>query len=368
MAAETPDVTASLPRPAERLEAISRLREGGREREGFVGLDRNERLAPLPEDVVERLRGAVTSDALTHYPTLDALYDRLAGFTGRERDGLLLTAGSDAAVKAIYQVYAKPDRRAVMLTPSYAMYPIYARMFGAEPLEVALEADLSVESDALLAQLEPGVELVFLASPNQPSGTVLDDELLDAVIGRATEIGALVVVDEAYYPFSGHTLLPWVADRPNLIVTRTFSKAWGLAGLRAGLVAAHPEVIRNLFKVRSAYDVNTIAAACIDVMLDHPEVADDYAREVAAGRELLAERMRALGLEPLPSPTNFLVARVGSRVDPGALVAALHERGYIVKGPFGAACLADCIRVTLGPPALMAQFADVLEATLGDMA
>jgi len=174
----------------------------------------------------------------------------------------------------------------------------------------------------------------------------------------------LVVVDEAYYPFSGHTLLPWVAEHPNLVVTRTFSKAWGLAGVRVGLVAAHPEVIANLYKVRSAYDVNAVAAACTSVMLGHPEVAEDYAAAVAAGRELLVTRAQELGLEPVPSLTNFQVLRVAQRRDPAELVAALLERGYIVKGPFGAPGLRDCIRVTLGPAALMEQFADVLAEEL----
>jgi histidinol-phosphate aminotransferase len=336
MGAETPPATTRLPLPNPALGAIERLREGGREREGLIGLDRNERLAPLPQEIVDEIRGRISEDLLTTYPSLDELYDRLALATGQARDRLLLTAGSDAAVKALYQVYAKPGTRAVMLDPSYAMYPIYAEMFGAAPVRVPFAADLTLDGGALLEAVGPGVELVFLANPNQPTGTMLPDDLLAALLERALGAGALVVVDEAYYPFSEHTLLPRAAGHPNLVLTRTFSKAWGLAGVRAGLVAAHPEVIRNLYKVRSAYDVNAVAATCVSVMLDHPEVAEDYAREVAAGRAVLTERALALGLEPVPSRTNFLVIRLGADRDPAALVAALQERGYLVKGPFGA--------------------------------
>lgn len=359
--------SARLPDPAPALDGIVRLREGGREREGFVGLDRNERLGPLPDNVVQEIRDEIDSDLLTHYPTLDRLYDELAAGMGIERDRLLLTAGSDAAVKALYHVYAEPGAASVMVEPSYAMYPIYARMFGMEPRQVAFGTDLSLDTDALLDLIGPDVKLVFLANPNQPTGTVIEDGPLEAIVERAAEHSALVVVDEAYHPFSQRTVLPWITRHDNLVVTRTFSKAWGLAGVRLGMVAAHPSVVRNLYKVRSAYDVNALAARCAAVMLRHPEVAADYAQQVAGGRELLCERARALGLEPVPGLTNFQLLRLGPGRDPAAVVQALHDLGYIVKGPFSAPCLQDCIRVTLGPPELMAEFADALASALGDV-
>lgn len=363
---DTPRQTAALiPRPGPTLAAIERLREGGRERDGFIGLDRNERLAPLPPEVVDEIRSGVDSALLTHYPSLDALYDELSAAVGVDRDRLLLTAGSDAAVKAVYQAFAESGAEAVMLDPSYAMYPIYARMFGMEPRQVAFAADLSLDVDALLALIGPATRLVFIANPNQPTGTVLDDDALESVIARAAAHRALVVVDEAYHPFSERTVLPWTARHANLVVTRTYSKAWGLAGVRLGMVVADPAVIRNLFKVRSAYDVNAFAAHCAAVMSRHPEVAADYAGEVAEGRALLSARATELGLDPIPALTNFQLLRLQGRAEPAAVVEALHARGYIVKGPFSAPCLRDCIRVTLGPPDLMARFADALGEVVG---
>ena len=357
-------VDAHLPQPSAALRTIERFREGGRERVGFIGLDRNERLGPLPDAVVSEIRGSIDSALLTHYPSTDALYDEFSAALGVGREHLLLTAGSDAAVKALYQVYAEPGAGAVMLDPSYAMYPIYARMFGMEPRRVAFAENLSVDVDALLGLVAPGVRLVFIANPNQPTGTVIEDDVVEALIARAADHGALVVVDEAYYPFSERTVLPWITRHPNLVVTRTFSKAWGLAGVRLGVVAADPAVVRNLYKVRSAYDVNAFAATCAAVMLRHPEVATDYAAEVAAGRALLGERARTLGLAPVPGLTNFQLLRLRDGDDPTAIVEALHGRGYIVKGPFTAPGLQDCIRVTLGPPALMGRFADELAAAI----
>jgi histidinol-phosphate aminotransferase len=353
---------ARIPKPAPGVEAVERLSEAGNERSGLVPLDRNERLSPLPDAVLEELRAGIDSDLLTGYPVLDDAYAELGAALGLPRERLLLTSGSDAAFKAIHQCYVRPGDRVVMLSPTYAMYDVYARMFQADPLGVPIDDDLTLQPERLLEAVTPETRLVLLASPNQPTGTVLAPELLDAVIERAAAAEALVLVDEAYYPFSAATLLP--DGRPNLVVTRTFSKAWGLAGARVGFAAADPEVVRTLYKVRSVYDITALSAHCLRVVLAHPEVAADYVSEVDAGRELLVERALAAGLEPVPCPTNFLPVRVAPRVDPAALVAALEQRGYLVKGPFGAPCLRDFIRVTLGPPALMASFADALDQAL----
>jgi histidinol-phosphate aminotransferase len=244
------------------------------------------------------------------------------------------------------------------------MYDVYARMFEALPVAVPIDDDLTLGGERLLEAIAPDTRLVLLASPNQPTGTVLSPELLAAVVERAAEVEALVLVDEAYFPFADATLLPQVAERPNLVVTRTFSKAWGLAGARVGFAAADPEIVHTLYKVRSVYDITALSAHCLRVLLAHPEVAADYVAEVDAGRELLVSRASAAGLQPVPCPTNFLPIRVAPRVDPAALVAALEQRGYLVKGPFGAPCLRDFVRVTLGPPALMSDFADALDQAL----
>ena len=353
-----------LPEPRSSLAGVERYPDGGRERDAFVALDRNERLSPLPAAVVDEVREAVTSALLTTYPATDLLYEELAEAWSVPRERLLLTAGSDAAVKALYQVYAEPGDRVVMMDPSYAMYSVYAEMFGADAVRIPFGEDLTIDTGALLAAIEPGVKMVLLANPNQPTGTVLDPAVLDEAVERAAAVRALVLVDEAYYPFSGTTVLDQAGERPNLMVSRTFSKAWGLAGMRLGVLAAAPEVVRALTKVRSAYDVNAMAAAAARVLLRHPEVAEQAVADVEAGREAVRRCAEGLGLELLPCPTNFQLIRVEQRADPAGLVAALRERGYLVKGPFGSPGLTGCIRITLGPPELMRGFCEALEQTL----
>jgi histidinol-phosphate aminotransferase len=356
-----PDAHVSKPpAPLAALQGVTRASESARARSGLIALDRNERLGPLPDWFVDQLRESLDSRLLTTYPALDELYADLAGWTGLDEDRLLLAPGSDAAFRAAYQAYVAPGDRVVMLDPSYAMYSVYAGIFGAEAVRVPIGRSLEVDPGALLDAISADVRLVLLASPNQPTGAALPEELLRAVLARAGEAGALVVVDEAYHPFSRTTVLPWAADEPGLLVTRTFSKAAGLAGLRLGIAAGSPDVIGALAKVRSVFDITSFSAMAARLVISHPEVMDDYVAQVDAGRVILAAQARAAGFEPVDSATNFLVIRTEPRAAPADLIAALRERGWLVRGPFAADCLADCIRVTLGPPELMDEFGAAL--------
>jgi histidinol-phosphate aminotransferase len=300
---------------------------------------------------------------LSGYPAYDGLYADLVERTGLPREQLLLTPGSDAAFRCVFQAFVAPGDTVAMIDPSYAMYAVYADLFAANAIKVPVGADLQPDAGALVEAVGQA-RVAFLANPNQPTGAMLGEDVLRAVLARASETGALVVVDEAYYPFSRSSLLEWAAREANLVVTRTFSKAAGLAGLRLGFVAGEAGVVGALAKVRSVFDVTSFTAHAARVVLAHPEVMDDYVEQVGQGRTLLAERARALGLEPLDSPTNFVLIRVAARMEPARLIAALRERGWIVRGPFAAEALSDCIRVTLGPPELMQRFTDVLTEVL----
>lgn len=357
-----------LPEPVRALAKVHREREAGSETRAYICLDRNERLEPFPDWFVQALRDSLDSDLLTKYPVQDKFHQRLCDELKVSEEQLLLTAGSDAAVKALYQAYVAPGDAVVMLDPSYAMYQVYARVFQAKTVAIPFTKGLSVDSEILLERVTSDVRLIMIANPNQPTGTLLTEDCVRRLLERAAGIGALVAVDEAYYPFSMSTVLSWIDQFPHLLVIRSFSKAAGLAGLRIGFVAGHRDVVGNLFKVRSTYDVNGMAILCASQLLKHPQVIKDYTDRVESGRKLLAQRLKLLGLTPLPSHTNFMLVRVGHCYSPAEVVEALKNCGYLVKGPFGAACISDCIRVTLGPPALMATFADVLEQILSGQA
>lgn len=363
MADGEPRAGVRLPEPFGPLREVTRVAEGGTERAGFVGLDRNERVSPLPDWFLEKLREALDSALLLEYPATDHVHRELAEDLGLAPEQVLLTPGTDPTLRSLYQVYVQPGDRVVMLDPSYAMYQVYARIFGGRAIGIGFDENLEPDLDGLRESVATGVKLLLIANPNQPTGTVMSNDELASIAGRAGEVGAVVAVDEAYQIFSGTSALPLLEEWPNVVVLRSFSKA-GFAGARIGFAAGSPEVVGELFKVRSAADVSGLAAACARLLIAHPEVAEDYGREVHEGAQRLSERARDLGLEPLPTHANFLLIRLPGAYRPADVVQALKDRKWLIKGGFGIPALRDCIRVTLGPPALMDEFADVLGEAL----
>ena len=247
-----------------------------------------------------------------------------------------------------------------MLEPSYAMYAVYCEIFQAKAVPVSFNEKRQLDLEDLLKKITRGVRLVLIANPNQPTGTLLSTHELRRILSKAARVRALVLLDEAYYPFSSYTALPLLKSYPHLIVLRTLSKAAGLAGLRVAYAASHPSIIQNLFKVRAANDINSIAIYCAQQVLAHPRILQDYAAEVKAGGRILTKRMKDLGFVPYKTHTNFMLIKVDHRVSPARLIAQLKKKGYLVKGPFTHPGLKPCIRVTLGPPRLMVQFSDVV--------
>lgn len=359
-----PTDTTRAPEPVEALANVSRTREGGSERRGFHGLDRNERVGDLPGWFLEEIRAGVTSSLLTDYPAVDELEQELSEATGLPSEQLLVTPGTDPAIKATYQAYVRPGDSVLMLDPSYAMYEVYARIFDAHAHGIGYDAGLGLDTAGLLDALDSGaVRVAFVAEPNQPTGTTLPEGFLRTLLETARRSGTLVFVDEAYWYFARRTALPLVSEFPNLIVARSFSKA-GLAGARIGFLAAAEEVVSTLYKVRSAAEVSAFAVLCGRALLAHPEVATDFADDVEAGAALLSERAEALGLVPLATAANFLQLRMNGRAEPRDVAERLRERGWLVKTGFSTPALRDCVRVTLGAPDVMAEFADELAAVL----
>ena len=358
-----PSKKSGPPEPVPEMANLHRTAEAGIDTRQYLGLDRNERVSPFPEWFMEKIRESVNSTLLTWYPSTDQLYRQLAESLQVPESKLILTPSSDAAFKALYQAYVQPGDSVVMLDPSYAMFPVYSQMFGGKSILVPYNRDLELDTEFLLKSIVKGVRLVMLANPNQPTGTILDEDVLTEVIERAADVGALVAMDEAYYPFGRSTVLPLIQSYPNLLVTRTFSKAAGLAGLRIGFVVGHPDVVSNLYKLHTVNDINSMSILCAGHILEYPQIVDDYVSEVEAGGRVFAEQLPALGLASLPTHTNFALVRVSHICQPQQLVEALKHRGYLVKS-MDSPCVSDCIRVTLGPPAMMSDFVTCLQQVL----
>lgn len=314
-----------------------------------VKLDANERPRDLPPALKERILTRLREMPFNRYPEASGLSLRQAIATahGLSVDMVQLGCGSSEILQALCLALAGPGRAVVYAAPSFSMYPVYAAVAGSRAVPVPLGADFALTPAAAVAavrQAGPGV--VLLCNPNNPTGLAVP---LAAIEEIAAAVSVPVVVDEAYYEFYGETALPLLARYPHLAVTRTFSKAYGLAGARVGYLLAAPALCRAVARVLLPYHVNALSLAAAEAVFADQAVMQAAVAEVTAERQRLAAALAALpGVAVYPSRTNFLLVRV----PPAAQVAAqLAARGVAVRAFGGVPALADCVRVTVGTAA-----------------
>ena len=291
-------------------------------------------------------------------PHQKALKRQIAKVKGIGEDRIFIGNGSDEAIDIIYRIFCRPGTdNAVSISPTYGMYSVAAAINGTEFRKVPLMQDFSLDETALLAATDENTKLIFICSPNNPTGNSFPKEQLTGIAGT---FNGIVVVDEAYIDFSVHDSLTGVLDRyPNLVILQTFSKAWGMAGLRLGLAFAREEVIETLSRVKYPYNINVVTQKLVLERLENP--IDDQVREIVSERRKLAEEMTRLPLikKVFPSDANFLLIRVD---DPRGVYNRLIEAGIIVRDRSRIRGCEGCLRVSIGTPAENERVLDVLKS------
>ena len=323
-------------------------------------LDRGECIDPeMTALAMDILRG-LPDHALFAYPVPGPLYRRLARHLAMEPDRLLLTQGSDGGIKAVYETFIEPGDKVLFTNPTYQMYGVYAQVYGAEITHVPYRL---VDGRPFLtaAEIVSAIEavrpkLVGLPNPDNPTGFVFSDAELRSIVEAAGEAGALMLVDEAYYPFHDGTAVPMVEEYGHLVVARTFSKAWGMAGIRLGYLVARPEVIDLVRKPRFMVEGTGLGMAMAERMLDHEaEVAASLAR-LKEGRRMFAEAMTGLGHFAVETPCNFVHVNFGDRR--AAVEEVLKDVARYRLFPGG--ILHDFLRFTTTTPELFRRVIDAI--------
>jgi len=322
-------------------------------------LDHNERTTSLPQEVLDAVWKTITPEEVVAYPALESTYKKLAGFAGVSREQLLMTYGSDTAIRMVFDTFLNEGDEVVFLQPTYGMFSVYTDMFGGKKISVEYDPDFSLPVERILSKMNPKTKLVIIANPNH-TGTVMADKDIETVIRRGSELNCLVVVDEAYHHFYPGTVAPLIARYDNLIVIRTFSKAFGIAPLRAGYLISQAGNIQNLIKVKLTYDVTSVTAKFIEYFLDHPQIMQTYVREVEEGKALIKRECIKLGWRMLPSVTNFVFIQLPTGIDAARLVKSLEARDVWIKGPFKGVPVDGLIRITVGDAPQMKKLFEII--------
>jgi histidinol-phosphate aminotransferase len=328
------------PREAVRRMAPYVPPSGGRR--GKLRLDFNENTVGCSPRVEEFLRAQISAEALSVYPEYRDPLAALARFFDVDETELAITNGTDEAIQLLINTYIDDGDEVLMLKPSYAMYRFYSELAGAAVREIEYGCDLSFPFHSVLGAIGGRTRAILISNPNNPTGSGIGVDRICEMLNAAPQ--AAVLIDEAYFEFSGVTALPLICQFPNLLVSRTFSKAYGMAAMRCGCLLSNRDNMAWIRKAQSPYSVNALAARAVCAAVEDREYAMRYAAEVISARELACDGLRKLGVPFYPSQANFLLFNAGSRAI--EIRDALRERGVLVRDRSYE--LPGCVRVTIG--------------------
>lgn len=325
-------------------------------RAGKLRLDFNENTVGSSPAVVEFLKQRLSEEGLAVYPEYNEARAEIAAFLNVAPEQLVLTNGTDEAIQLLVNTYVDSGAGVLLLKPSYAMYRFYAELAGASVVEIPYTGDnLDFPVDEFLGAIGGGVRAVMIANPNNPTGSAVGLETVEKVLERAS--GAAVLIDEAYFEFFGVTALGLLGKHPNLFVSRTFSKVYGMAALRLGCLISAAENCAYLRKAQSPYSVNALAALAARAAIRDGEYITRYAAEVREARAMIYAGFERLGIPYVPSQANFVLFRAGARAI--EIRDKLREKNILVRDRSYE--LPGCVRITVGTREHAQRFLDELE-------
>ncbi len=332
---------ALKPRPAVAAMAPYSPPSGGRA--GKLRLDFNENTVGCSPKVIEFLKARLSAPDLAVYPEYSAAKEAIARHFRVTPEQFVFTNGTDEAIQVFINTYVDDGQEVLVLKPAYAMYRFYAELAGARLKEVEYpQPGMEFPLQQVLDSITPETRAVILSNPNNPTGTGIGLLAIERILARAKK--AVVMIDEAYYEFCGVTALTEIERVPNLFVCRTFSKVFGMAGMRLGCLFSHPANIQYLHKAQSPYSVNSLAVLAAMAAVEDSAYIENYVAEVLAARELLCVGLEKLGITYVPSSANFVLGHFGKRAI--EVRDRLRDQAILVRDRSYEA--AGCVRITVG--------------------
>src|SRR5665648_200881 len=298
-----------------------------------IKLNANENPYGLPKEIIKEILKKAENLEYSRYPNANSvkLSESVSAFFGLNRDNIVIGNGSDELIDYIVKAFSEKGRRIITTAPSFAMYKVYSMINGSNFVQIPLnQSNFSLNEDKVLEEAKKeDSSIVFLTYPNAPTGNYFAEDKMIKII---EESGCLVVVDEAYYEFGKKTFVPLISRYDNLIILRTFSKAYSLASLRVGYLLSNPEIINEVRKVKSPFNVNTFSQLAAQVVFENKEILKDNIEKIIRERKRLIDRINEITpFKAHPSQTNFVLVEVGSKEDTDLVYNNLLEQGILVQ-------------------------------------
>jgi len=330
------------------------------ERKDKIKLDLNENLMGCSLKVIEALK-KITCNNVAVYPEYDEFMNKLGSYLSVDVDNILLTNGADNAIKTVMDTYLEKGDEIIIPVPTFYMFENYASILGVEKKLVEFNNDLSFPLEKIIGSITPDTKMIVIVNPNNPTGTIVNDEDILRVVEAAKD--AVVVIDEAYYQFSEKSSKDMISSYDNVIIIQTFSKGFGLAGVRLGYIISNKDVINELKKVVLPYTVNGLTIVAASAALDDLDFVNHYVSIVKENRDYILNELQELGVKTYPSDANFIIADFGENSN--SVLQKLNEKNILVRDVSNNPLLDGCLRIAIGTREQMETLVDEIKAING---
>lgn len=327
-------------------------------RKKFIRLDKNEKVDLYGKNIFKKIN--LSPFDLSAYPESGAVYKKIAKINKISINNIILTAGSEFGIRMCLEYFChKKNKKIITLNPTFGMVDVYSKLFNINQIQIGYNKDLKLDLKKLEKNINSKISLIIIANPNSPTGTIINKFQIKKILIKARKKNVPVLIDEAYFGFYKSTYLKYIKKFKNLIILRTFSKSYGLAGLRVGYLAANRFLVEELYKFKPMYEINSIACKALIFFLNNPKMSSRYVSDVFKGKFFLESELKKLKMVFLKTYANFLHIKLGKKkkfIENKLKINRILTR----KGP-GVKGLEDFLRITLGPKKEMKKVLKILK-------
>ncbi len=330
-------------------------------RDGYIRMDLNENPVGLPQEFIDEVLSKVTPEFVAKYPEQLEFTKKLAKFIGVEVENICLVNGSAEGIRYVIQAYSRPGGKVLSVTPSYAMYDVYCEMYGRESVHVHYDENLEMHVEDLIDSINDDIDLVIVLNPNNPVGDVYTYEEMDKIVAACKKHECTLLIDEAYFYFYPNSFIKYAIEYDHVLLTRTFSKVFSLAGARLGYVVGQKEDVAIVQKLATPHNVNAFGMAFAEAIIEKEGMLDELVEKQLNGKQHLIDTLQEKGYQVSAKEGNFIFIKP-KHVGAEEIVKIMKdEKKILIKVYKDVPNLGDCLRVSIGESEVMDTFINALE-------
>ena len=329
-------------------------------RDGYIRMDLNENPVGLSQEFIDEVLSGVTPEFVAKYPEQLEFTKKLGKFIGAEVENICLVNGSAEGIRHVIEAYSRPGGKVLSVTPSYAMYDVYCEMYGRQSVHVSYDENLEMDIDAFVDAIDDDIDLVIVLNPNNPVGDVYSYDEMDRIVEACKEHECTLLIDEAYFYFYPNSFIRYALENDHVLLTRTFSKVFSLAGARLGYVVGRPETVSYVQKLCTPHNVNAFGMLFAQAIMEKEGMIDELVEKQLSGKRHLIDTLEENGYTVSAQEGNFIFIKP-KHLDASVIVQKMKdEKKILIKVYRDVSNLGDCLRVSIGESEVMDIFIDAL--------